>query len=177
MPRDLSYVRERMDSLHDVDTKIVSFLQNLSDAVGDLQLAKAVNSKESLAKFKQSVAKCYDDLSDTAIHLRREVRYLDDRISGQSQGDFIMLPVEINKKATWVNEDKIRSEASNLPQVELPLATPTVKEESTEFSLKGESTEESTVEPTVESTAEPTAEPTVEPTIKKEVADEPMDDA
>ncbi|VEU22769.1 DEKNAAC103835 [Brettanomyces naardenensis] len=103
----------------------------MSQAVSDLQLAKQTNEQDRLDKIKESVGKCYEDLSYTAIHLRREIKFLGDRMSNRTDtGDLTMLPVQINKKATWVNGAKMREEVSQLNKV--------LGEEDVEEDIKGE---------------------------------------
>ncbi|QPG74664.1 hypothetical protein FOA43_001996 [Brettanomyces nanus] len=115
MTKDLSYIQKRLDSLHEIDKRIISFLDNMSEAVKDLQLAKQTNDNKKLTEFNKSVGYCFDDLSYTAIHLRREIKFLSDRMNSKADtDDFTMLPVQINKKATWVNGAKMRQEIKEM---------------------------------------------------------------
>lgn len=115
MSEQKSYVQERLESLHEIDTRIVSFLGNMSKAISALQLAKQTGEKDQIELFKKNTGKCYEDLSYTATHFRREIKFLSDAMKNNGRNDgFIMLPAQIDKKASWVNGSKIKEELNEL---------------------------------------------------------------
>ncbi|ODV93991.1 hypothetical protein PACTADRAFT_35732 [Pachysolen tannophilus NRRL Y-2460] len=89
--KNLKYVEERLESLHEIDTKIVSLLDNLSNAILELKKGKELNSEtltrendDVKTQFKENVCKFYSNLSDSSIGLRKEVKLLDNKISNNN---------------------------------------------------------------------------------------------
>ncbi|GMG20750.1 unnamed protein product [[Candida] boidinii] len=107
-PAPSFYIQERLDNLYDIDTKVVSLLDNLSCALNNLQEGKKdskllvnpnnnnnnnhnataaiasakIKRDEKLSKFKENCSLFYANLSDAAILLRKEIKLLDNRSSG-----------------------------------------------------------------------------------------------
>ncbi len=145
MSENTSYIQERLESLHEIDTRIVSFLGNMSKAISALQVAKQTGEKSQIESFKESTGKCYEDLSFTATHFRREIKLLADAMKNNGRNDgFIMLPAQIDKKASWVNGSKTREELSELDKLikEEKVAVKGEDEENVEVNKKEDSLQE-----------------------------------
>ncbi|CDK29591.1 unnamed protein product [Kuraishia capsulata CBS 1993] len=120
---DIRYIQERLDSLYEIDTKIVTLLDNMSSAISNLHEGKKMISQskeESLEEvkkqFKENCGNVYENLSSAVIGLRREIKLLDHRTNANvvSDKEVRILPVNINKKAVWVGEWKLNQEVENL---------------------------------------------------------------
>ena len=104
---DTEYVRERLESIHETEQRLVSFLATFAQVVekvhdthvelldkeGDEQEEEDEKSVQSL------VSKCYDDLSFASVHLRRELKLLEVKLP---------LPPGLSKKASDVNNEKLK---------------------------------------------------------------------
>ncbi|KAH3665849.1 hypothetical protein OGAPHI_004037 [Ogataea philodendri] len=113
--RDVSYIQSRLESLHAVDVKLVSMLDNLSTT---LELLKD-HKREGIAKsdeFKTAVSGFYGDLSSAAVGLNREIKAINNKVNSQSE-ELDLLPIQINKKAVWVNQDKLNEEVDRLDKI------------------------------------------------------------
>lgn len=132
------YIKKRLDSLDDIDQHIVSFLGNMSETVDTLQRLKQTNDTTLTDKFKHNVNDSYADLSFAATHLRREIRFLGRRMQSHKNEDgFTMLPAQISKKATWVNNAKLREEIHSLDEL-LGKNNKDIKAESDKHEVKKE---------------------------------------
>ncbi|OWB57489.1 hypothetical protein B5S28_g3437 [[Candida] boidinii] len=129
-PTSSSYIQQRLDNLYDIDTKVVSLLDNLSCALNNLQEGKKdskllvnpnnnnnnnnnnstaaiasakIKRDEKLSKLKENCSLFYSNLSDAAILLRKEIKLLDNRSSGNN-----------NNTTTTKNGDNSDSNSTNI---------------------------------------------------------------
>lgn len=118
---DLKFIHERLDNLYEVDTKLVSSLDNLSSILSTLHRGKTKGNDDELEKeFVENVRLFYTNLSKVSIELRKEIRCLDDKISnnqGSGEGSFSILPININKKAVWTGDHKLKQEIEVLDRL------------------------------------------------------------
>ncbi|ODV83765.1 hypothetical protein CANARDRAFT_9328 [[Candida] arabinofermentans NRRL YB-2248] len=114
--KDISFIKSRLDSLHSIDSKIVTLLDNLSSTVENLKDGKLTGDKQNVENFRDNMSQFYNNLSFTSINLRKEVKILDNRINSQLNNSNL-LPIQVNKKATWVNEDKMKQEIEEMDRV------------------------------------------------------------
>ncbi|GMG33845.1 unnamed protein product [Ambrosiozyma monospora] len=123
---DLQYIQKRVDSLQEIDSKIVSFIDNLSQTLTLLkqgkQQAATKSSAETKQKFNESVSNTYSNLSFIATHLRKEIKIWDTKINNNAMEEsdlssLNVLPLQVNKKATWINKSKFNDELSELDSV------------------------------------------------------------
>ncbi|AOA61240.1 Hypothetical protein PP7435_CHR1-2654 [Komagataella phaffii CBS 7435] len=128
----LSYIKQRLDSLHDIDSKIAEILKNLANATKKLREGEELASRnedlpklaEIKSEFKNYTHDFYGNLSNATIHLRKEIKLLDNQISGvyhrdslqkkeqsgtnYDHSDITIIPININKKATNLANDKLK---------------------------------------------------------------------
>ncbi|GME87325.1 unnamed protein product [Ambrosiozyma monospora] len=123
---DLQYIQKRVDSLQEIDSMIVSFIDNLSQTLTLLkqgkQQAATKSSAETRQKFNESVSNTYSNLSFIATHLRKEIKIWDTKINNNAMEEselnsLNVLPLQVNKKATWINKSKFNDELSELDSV------------------------------------------------------------
>ncbi|OUM54034.1 hypothetical protein BVG19_g3373 [[Candida] boidinii] len=131
-PAPSFYIQERLDNLYDIDTKVVSLLDNLSCALNNLQEGKKdskllvnpnnnnnnnhnataaiasakIKRDEKLSKFKENCSLFYANLSDAAILLRKEIKLLDNRSSGINNNN--------NNNNNTKNNDNLDSNNTNI---------------------------------------------------------------
>lgn len=97
------YVRERLDSLAEVDIKLCSLLKMASQVVFTFSELKQGNH-DLKPQFEQHVKEFYTDLEGASVQLRREIKLLDDNVGTR------LLPINVNKKATGQDDDKMREQ-------------------------------------------------------------------
>ncbi|KAG0684416.1 hypothetical protein C6P42_002787 [Pichia californica] len=107
MEDNTDYVKERIDSIHQTELKLVSFLSNMAqlvDTVHDshVNMISDDNNNKSITesdKVKQLIGNCYEDLSFASVHIRRELKYLELKLP---------LPPNLSKKASDLNNEKLK---------------------------------------------------------------------
>ncbi|ANZ74463.1 BA75_01009T0 [Komagataella pastoris] len=128
----LFYIKQRLDSLHDIDSKIAEILRNLANATKKLREGEELASRnedlpklaEIKSEFKHYTHNFYENLSDATISLRKEIKLLDNQISGvyhldsvrkreqsmtkYEHSDITIIPININKKATNLANNKLK---------------------------------------------------------------------
>ncbi|CCH41137.1 Mediator of RNA polymerase II transcription subunit 11 [Wickerhamomyces ciferrii] len=115
------FVQDRLDALHEIDAKLVSVLNHSSSALFNLtQLKKNASNKNELAKVKEDYQKdikeFYSDLEFASINLKKEIKHLDDRIGKTDDNGITILPININKKATWAGEEKLKQQLNHIDE-------------------------------------------------------------
>lgn len=89
-------IAERIESITVAENHMQQFLASFSD------LLKAIHDNkenpQSPSEYKSIVDSCYSHLSSTAVILRREVKLRDQ----------IGVPPNLHKRATNINDDKIK---------------------------------------------------------------------
>lgn len=119
--RDLDYVKERLESIQETEQRLVSFLSSFSklvDKIHDTHVEMTINDQDKKKSqdfdefdetddnndskdnnVKELINKCYDDLSFSSIHLRRELKLLELKLP---------LPPNLSKKASDINNEKLK---------------------------------------------------------------------
>lgn len=102
-----------------IHQKLVSILNHSSSALANLtNLKKNASNKDQLEQIKKDfetdIASFYTDLEYASSHLKREIKALDDRIGKTDENGITMLPININKKATWAGKEKLKSQMQAL---------------------------------------------------------------
>ncbi|ODV72967.1 Med11p [Cyberlindnera jadinii NRRL Y-1542] len=113
------FVQERLESLHNVDTELVSILNHASLALSSLtSMKRNASDKEELEKIKQEFAReidgFYKNLEQSTIGLKKEIKILDERIGKTDANGITMSPITISKKATWAGSEKLKSELDHI---------------------------------------------------------------
>lgn len=113
--KDVKYIHERLESLNGVESGVVSVLENLSLALSSLQegLSGQTQAKE---QFQEGCKGFYENLSTTSVKLRREIKLLDNKM-GKNNNDISILPINIDKKATWIGDSKLKAEVDQLDKI------------------------------------------------------------
>jgi mediator of RNA polymerase II transcription subunit 11 len=65
-------------------------------------------------EFQQDIKSFLSDLEWASINLKREIKTLDDRIGKTDSNGITILPININKKATWSGEEKLKDQLDTL---------------------------------------------------------------
>ncbi|KAH3680823.1 hypothetical protein WICPIJ_008106 [Wickerhamomyces pijperi] len=116
------FIQERLDSLHEIDNKLVSILAHTSSALSNItQLNKNItddNQKRQLQReFSKDIENFYNDLRYATVNLNKEICILDSRISKTGDGGITILPVNIAKKATFAGEEKLKTQIDRLDKL------------------------------------------------------------
>ena len=104
------YVQERLESLSEIDTKLCNLLKVASQVVFTFSELKQGNH-DLKPQFEQHVRDFYSDLEGATTNLRREIKLLDENIGTR------LLPINVNKKATEQDDDKMSEQVSLLRDV------------------------------------------------------------
>lgn len=104
------YVQERLESLSEIDTKLCNLLKVASQVVFTFSELKQGNH-DLKPQFEQHVRDFYSDLEGATTNLRREIKLLDENIGTR------LLPINVNKKATGQDDDKMSEQVSLLRDV------------------------------------------------------------
>lgn len=96
-------------------------MNHSSSALTNLtNLKKNASNKEELNKikqeFQQDIKNFYQDLEFSSIHLKKEIKHLDDRIGKTDADGLTILPISINKKATWAGEEKLKQQLNHIDE-------------------------------------------------------------
>lgn len=112
-----NYIQERLDSLHEIDCKVVSILDSLSNLfqvysnpLGQDQV------KESFVKQTQNI---YNTLSTVAIDFRKEIRLMDENIGvyNKNKDGLMILPISVDQKNTTLGSRKLNDQLSELSEI------------------------------------------------------------
>ena len=104
------YVQERLESLSEIDTKLCNLLKVASQVLFTFSELKQGNH-DLKPQFEQHVRDFYSDLEGATTNLRREIKLLDENIGTR------LLPINVNKKATGQDDDKMSEQVSLLRDV------------------------------------------------------------
>ena len=103
------YVKERLQSLEDIDLKLCSVLQEASHVVYSFSEIKKGNNTLR-PQFEKHVKGFYNDLQDVTIKLREEIKLLNDNIGIR------LLPINVNKRAFGQDDEKLKEQINLLKQ-------------------------------------------------------------
>ncbi|KAK6458446.1 mediator complex protein-domain-containing protein [Scheffersomyces xylosifermentans] len=110
-----TFIQERLDSLYEIDCKIVSLLDNLSTLFQTYSTSK--NERRDVKEpFAQQTEDIYSTLSKVAIDLRKEVKIMDDNIGvyDKNKDGVMILPISVDQKNTKLGRKKLNEELSEL---------------------------------------------------------------
>lgn len=110
-----SFVRERIDSLYDIDCKVVSLLDKMSGFFDTYS-----GPKEDIDSVKDSIQEqtrgIYSTLSEVAVELRKEVKIMDENIGcyNKNKDSVMILPLAVDQKNTKLGEMRMKEEITEL---------------------------------------------------------------
>ncbi|CEP60960.1 Med11p LALA0_S02e03598g [Lachancea lanzarotensis] len=97
------FIQERLKSLDTIDDLLVSTLLHASQVVGTMEELKRGNDTMK-TQFENHTRSFYSSLEHATVALRREIKHLDDNVGTR------LLPINVNKKATGQDNDKLRDQ-------------------------------------------------------------------
>ncbi|EGV60688.1 Mediator of RNA polymerase II transcription subunit 11 [Yamadazyma tenuis] len=157
------FIQQRLDSLNDIDSSIVSLLGYMSD-IFDRYSTPSNNSDDAKDTIETQTRLIYQTLSDIAINLRKEVKIMDDNtgVFDKNEDQVMILPIPVDQKNTALGKRRLNEE--------IDLLTHLIPQEPTEdqkFKPEPETVEEESVkeEPVEE-------EPVEEEPVKEEQPEE-----
>jgi mediator of RNA polymerase II transcription subunit 11 len=115
MAKEGSFVRERIDSLYDIDCKIVSLLDKMSGIFETYS-----SPKDDVEKIKEQIQLqtkgIYSTLSDVAVELRKEVKIMDENIGcyNKNKDNVMILPLPVDQKNTRLGNLRMKQEIEEL---------------------------------------------------------------
>ncbi|QLG72589.1 hypothetical protein HG535_0D02970 [Zygotorulaspora mrakii] len=104
------YVQERLESLSEIDSKLCNLLKIASQVVFTFSELKQGNH-DLKPQFEQHVKDFYTDLEGATTNLRKEIKLLDKNVGTR------LLPINVNKKATGQDDDKLKEQIALLERV------------------------------------------------------------
>lgn len=104
------YVRERLESLAQIDDQLCSLLQTASQVVFTYGELKHGNHALK-PQFEQHTREFYTTLESSTTQLKQEIKILDDNVGTR------LLPINVNKKALGQDDDKLKEQAELLKQI------------------------------------------------------------
>ena len=107
-----NFIQQRLDSLYDIDCKIVSLLDNIL-TLFQTYCDHGANQKEG---FSSQTSRIYSNLSTIAIDLRKEVKIMDENIGvyNKNKDNVMILPISVDQKNTKLGALKLNRQLSQL---------------------------------------------------------------
>lgn len=108
-----NFIQERLDSLHEIDCKVVTLLDQFSSIFQSFY----TKSKED---FSQQTSDIYSTLSKVAIDLRKEIKIMDDNIGAYDKNDdnVMILPISnVDQKNTKLGRKRLDLELAELKRL------------------------------------------------------------
>ena len=108
-----NFIQERLDSLHEIDCKVVTLLDQFSSIFQSFY----TKSKED---FSQQTSDIYSTLSKVAIDLRKEIKIMDDNIGAYDKNDdnVMILPItNVDQKNTKLGRKRLNLELAELKRL------------------------------------------------------------
>ncbi|SCU90028.1 LANO_0D07316g1_1 [Lachancea nothofagi CBS 11611] len=101
------FIQERLKSLNTIDDLLLATLLHASQAVGTIEELKRGNENMK-PQFENHARSFYNSLEEATVGLRREIKHLDENVGTR------LLPINVNKRATGQDNDKIREQFDKL---------------------------------------------------------------
>lgn len=108
-----NFIQERLDSLHEIDCKVVTLLDQFSSIFQSFY----TKSKED---FSQQTSDIYSTLSKVAVDLRKEIKIMDDNIGAYDKNDdnVMILPISnVDQKNTKLGRKRLNLELAELKRL------------------------------------------------------------
>lgn len=98
---DNTYINKRIESIHNTELTLISFLNNYSQLINKIEKLNNGESHDNDTKEITSIIdQCYKDLSNSSISLRKELKLLELNLP---------LPYNLNKKSSNTNNNKLNT--------------------------------------------------------------------
>lgn len=112
------FVQERLDSLYEIDCKIVSLLDNMSSLFQTYSTPQSNDNDlaEQKEQLKSQTKTIYNAISNVAIGLRKEVKIMDENIGvyNKNKDGVMILPISVDQKNTTLGKQKLKDEIKEL---------------------------------------------------------------
>ncbi|CUM53691.1 Mediator of RNA polymerase II transcription subunit 11 [Debaryomyces fabryi] len=116
-----NFVQERLDSLYEIDCKIVSLLDNMSSLFQTYSTPKSSDNdlSEQKEQLKAQTKTIYNTISNVAIGLRKEVKIMDENIGvyNKNKDGVMILPISVDQKNTTLGKTKLKDEIRELSTI------------------------------------------------------------
>lgn len=107
---DKTFINQRLDSLYEVDCKVVALLESFSSLFEAYTVTKdsQFNSEEFKNEITNKTKRVYLLLSNVAIELRKEVKIMDENIGtlNKNKEGRMILPITVEQKNTTLGDKK-----------------------------------------------------------------------
>ncbi|KAH7596937.1 Mediator complex protein [Nakaseomyces glabratus] len=103
------YVKERLESLAEVDRQLCSMLQEASQVAftyGEVLRGNAMMKPQ----FQEHVSAFYSTLDNASGKLKKEIELLDENVGNR------LLPINVNKKALGQDDDRLKEQMETLKE-------------------------------------------------------------
>lgn len=119
------FIKERLESLSEVDAKLVSILNNASLTLTNLvdlkspteQTTESATTETTKKEFETNLNNFFKDIEQVSKQLKSEIVQFDERIDKIDSNGITLLPININKKSTWVGEEKLKNQLEKIEQL------------------------------------------------------------
>lgn len=115
------FIQERLDSLYEIDCKIVSLLDNMSSLFQTYSTPKLNDSDlgEQKEQLKNQTKTIYSTISNIAIGLRKEVKKMDENIGvyNKNEDGIMILPISVDQKNTTLGSKKLNDEIEEMNSI------------------------------------------------------------
>lgn len=108
-----NFIQERLDSLYEIDCKVVSLLDQFST------IFQSFYTKDK-EQFSEQTTTIYSTLSKVAIDLRKEIKIMDDNIGVHDKNDdgVMILPItNVDQKNTKLGRKRLNLEVEELKKL------------------------------------------------------------
>lgn len=108
-----NFIQERLDSLYEIDCKVVSLLDQFST------IFQSFYNKDK-EQFSEQTTTIYSTLSKVAIDLRKEIKIMDDNIGVHDKNDdgVMILPItNVDQKNTKLGRKRLNLEVEELKKL------------------------------------------------------------
>lgn len=117
-----TFIQERLNSLHEIDCKIVSLLDSMSTIFQTYttpKLLDAPSQNELREQFELQTKSIYNLVSTVAIDLRKEVKVMDDNIGvyDKNADGVMILPISVDQKNSTLGDKKMKYELSQMDKI------------------------------------------------------------
>ncbi|CAH2353768.1 putative mediator of RNA polymerase II transcription subunit 11 [[Candida] railenensis] len=176
-----TFIQERLNSLHEIDCKIVSLLDSMSTIFQTYTTPKssdALSQNELREQFELQTKSIYNLVSTVAIDLRKEVKVMDDNIGvyDKNEDGVMILPISVDQKNSTLGDKKMKYELSQMDKIihierkPVEVVEREVEEKPTELKKEEASSEPTFKEVKEEEDSDSTKDSTIVPDVVPEEA-------
>ncbi|CAH6719869.1 mediator of RNA polymerase II transcription subunit 11 [[Candida] jaroonii] len=115
MPGKESFIEKRLKSLDEIDSSVVELLDNMSKVFDKYANANS-NYDDAKKQITDQTKMIYQNISDIAINLRKEVKIMDENIGryDQNEDSVMILPIAVDQKNTKLGKRRLQEELEQL---------------------------------------------------------------